>query len=98
MRKEVIPFERVAHAIHLLRGQKVMLDSDLGYLYGVTTGNLNKAVRRNVDRFPEDFVFQLTAEETQDLIFQSGISKARAVAGIGLTPSPSKGSRCCPAS
>ena len=77
MRKEVIPFERVAHAIHLLRGQKVMLDSDLGYLYGVTTGNLNKAVRRNVDRFPEDFVFQLTAEETQDLIFQSGISKGR---------------------
>jgi hypothetical protein len=77
MNKEVIPIERIAHAIRSFRGQKVMLDSDLAYLYGVTTGNLNKAMRRNLDRFPADFVFQLTAEETQDLIFQSGISKSR---------------------
>lgn len=51
-----------------------MLDSDLAALYGVTTGNLNKAVKRNLDRFPADFMFQLTLEETQNLRFQIGIS------------------------
>ena len=49
--------------IHNIRGQKVMLDSDLAMLYGVLTKNLNKAVKRNVQRFPEDFIFQLTEEE-----------------------------------
>ena len=54
-----------------------MLDRDLANLYGVTTFNLNKAVQRNRDRFPGDFMFQLTAGETESLIFQSGISKKR---------------------
>lgn len=52
-----------------------MLDRDLARLYGVTTFNLNKAVKRNQDRFPEDFMLQLTKEETKNLIFQIGISR-----------------------
>lgn len=49
--------------IYEIRGRKVMLDRDLAELYQVTTGNLNKAVKRNLKRFPPDFMFQLTAEE-----------------------------------
>ena len=63
MGKEVIPIERIARAILVIRREKVMLDSDLAALYGVTTGNLNKAVKRNAERFPTDFMFQLDAEE-----------------------------------
>ena len=55
MSKEVIPIERIARAILVIRDEKVMLDSDLAALYGVTTGNLNKAVKRNAERFPTDF-------------------------------------------
>jgi len=51
-----------------------MIDSDLALLYNVTTGNLNKAVKRNIRRFPPDFMFQLTKEEFNILIFQNGIS------------------------
>ena len=57
-----------------IRGQKVMLDKDLAELYNVTTGNLNKAVKRNIKRFPNDFLFQLTTKEFENLIFQIGIS------------------------
>jgi hypothetical protein len=77
MSKEIIPIERIAQSIRHLRGEKVLLDFDLAQLYGVTTGNLNKAVNRNRDRFPSDFMFQLTAEEAQRLIFQIGRSKGR---------------------
>jgi hypothetical protein len=77
MSKEIIPVERVVQSIRWFRGQKVLLDSDLAALYGVTTGNLNKAVSRNRDRFPPDFMFQLSAEEAEDLIFQIGRSKGR---------------------
>jgi hypothetical protein len=52
-----------------VRGAKVLLDSDLAHLYQVTTGNLNKAVQRNLDRFPEDFMFQLTEPEAAGLRF-----------------------------
>lgn len=62
-RRSVIPAERIEAAIILVRGQKVMLDKDLASLYGVTTGTLNRAVQRNVARFPDDFMFQLTWEE-----------------------------------
>ena len=68
---------QVERRIFLVRSQKVMLDVDLARLYGVTTGNLNKAVKRNQARFPEDFMFQLTEKETESLIFQSGRSKGR---------------------
>jgi hypothetical protein len=74
---QLVPIERVERLIHLARGEKVLLDADLAKLYGVTTGNLNKAVKRNRRRFPSDFMFQLTDEETTALIFQSGISKQR---------------------
>jgi hypothetical protein len=67
----------VEDVIFLIRGRRVMLDRDLANLYGVTTSNLNKAVQRNRERFPADFMFQLTARETQSLIFQSGTSKTR---------------------
>lgn len=70
-----VPVERIASAIYLIRGEKVMLDSDLAELYGVTTGNLNKAVKRNERRFPEDFMFQLTQDEYEILKFQTGIAK-----------------------
>ena len=75
--KPLIQPEQIEQAILLIRGQRVMLDRDLAALYGVTTGNLNKAVQRNSDRFPADFMFQLTGEETVGLLFQSGRSKQR---------------------
>lgn len=59
--------------IYDVRGVKVMLDKDLAELYQVTTGNLNKAVKRNNSRFPSDFMFQLTKEEWDSLRFQFGI-------------------------
>ncbi len=77
MSKDIIPIQQVAQTIRFLREERVLLDFDLARLYGVTTGNLNKTVRRNRDRFPADFMFQLTAEETKSLIFQFGISKGR---------------------
>jgi ORF6N domain len=63
-----------------------MLDSDLAALYGVTTFNLNNAVKRNTDRFPEDFMFQLTAEEASILRFQIGMSKAKGRGGRRYLP------------
>ena len=74
MGKEVIPIERIARAILVIGREKVMLDSDLAALYGVTTGNLNKAMKRNAERFPTDFMFQFDAEEVANLKFQFGIS------------------------
>ena len=70
-----IPDEVVMNKIYFIRSQKVMLDRDLAELYGVTTGNLNKAVKRNAKRFPEDFMFQLNKEEFDNLIFQIGRSR-----------------------
>ena len=61
----IVPIQQVEHLIYFLRGQKVMIDSDLAALYGVATKVLNQAVRRNLDRFPEDFMFQLSVEELQ---------------------------------
>ena len=65
--------ERIKSLIYVIRGVKVMLDKDLADLYHVTTGNLNKAVKRNIRRFPSDFMFQLTKEEWDSLRFQFGI-------------------------
>ena len=62
----------VERRICLLRGERVMLDAHLAALYGVTTGNLNKAVDRNLERFPRDFMFRLDLEERRNLRFQSG--------------------------
>jgi hypothetical protein len=71
--KSVIPVDQIENIILFIRGQKVILDKDLAQLYGVTTGNLNKAVKRNQDRFPQDFMFQLSLEEYKSLRFQIGI-------------------------
>ena len=70
---ELLAPPQIEHAILLIRVQRVMLDRDLAAMYGVTTGNLNKAVRRNLSRFPGDFMFQLTADEASR--FQFGILK-----------------------
>jgi hypothetical protein len=72
---ELIQPEQIEQVIVLIRGQRVMLDRDLAALYGVETGNLNKAVQRNPERFPADFMFQLTPEEAQSLRFQFGSLK-----------------------
>jgi hypothetical protein len=64
----LIPIELVTSRIFDIRGQRVMIDSDLALLYGVTTKALNQAVKRNPERFPEDFMFQLTAAERDELV------------------------------
>ena len=82
----LIPVERIQRAIYLIRGEKVMLDSDLAVLYGVSTKVLNRAVKRNANRFPEDFMVQLSAEELEALRCQIGTSNTSAPAahsGLG---------------
>lgn len=69
------PMRRIEDLIFLVRGQRVMLDSDMAKVYGVSTTRLNEQFRRNRDRFPESFAFQLTAEEFANLISQNAISK-----------------------
>lgn len=68
------PLLPIESLIHVIRGQQVMLDSDLARLYGVETRVLNQAVKRNIERFPEDFMFQLTEEDSQNLKSQNVIS------------------------
>lgn len=70
----IIPLEKIENKIYLIRGQKVMLDRDLAVLYGTETKALNRAVKRNFERFPEDFMFQLTKEEFLNLKFHFGTS------------------------
>ena len=72
----VIPVERIASSIYLIRGEKVMLDSDLAALYGVETRALNQAVTRNIERFPQEFAFQLSQDEFHSLISQIVTSKS----------------------
>ena len=72
----LIPAERIERTILLIRGQKVILDTDLAELYGVQTGALNRAVKRNRERFPEDFMFQIAKEEYDDLKCHFGISRS----------------------
>ena len=80
------PVERIASRILIVRGQKVMLDADLAQLYGVSTGRFNEQVRRNRDRFPSDFMFQLTNQEVERLRSQIAIS-------IGETMEAGRGGR-----
>ncbi len=74
--KDLIPIERIEKRIFFLRGQKVMLDADLAELYGVTTKAFNRAVKRNIERFPEDFMFPLTIQEVANLRCQIGTSRS----------------------
>ena len=64
--------EDIKNLIYTIRGKQVMLDSDVAMLYQYTTKNINKAMKRNIDRFPEDFCFQLTLEELKGMWFQNG--------------------------
>ena len=66
--KSLIPIEKIAEKIYLIRGQKVMLDRDLAELYNVSTKALNQAVKRNLNRFPSDFMFKLTATEKDEVV------------------------------
>jgi hypothetical protein len=74
MSKEIVPIQRIAESIFVLRGQKVILGQDLASLYGVSVGALTQAVKRNTNRFPRDFVFQLTVQELSNLKSQFVIS------------------------
>lgn len=71
----VVPLTRIERAILLLRGHRLMLDADLAALYGVPVGRLNEQVKRNRERFPDDFMFQLTAQEANSLRSQFAILK-----------------------
>lgn len=72
----IVSATAIEEAIYLIRGRRVMLDSDLAKIYGVSTSRLNEQVKRNVDRFPEDFAFQLTRQEVTTLKSQFVISNS----------------------
>ncbi|MBI3603192.1 MAG: ORF6N domain-containing protein [Nitrospirae bacterium] len=72
--RSLVAAKLIEEKIVMLRGHKVILDRDLAVLYGVTTANLNKAINRNKNRFPDDFMFQLTDDEFKNLMFHFGIS------------------------
>ncbi len=67
--------DQLGQLIYEIRGERVMLDSDLASIYGVETKALNRAVKRNTDRFPKDFMFQISADEWQNLKYQIGTSR-----------------------
>ena len=81
--------EEIISQIYFIRGRKVMLDSDLARIYGVETRRLNQAVKRNQDRFPADFMFELTVDEFRNLISQIVISSS-----AGLDNSVTPGNSC----
>ena len=85
----LIPAERIEQSILSFRGQRVILDVDLAELYGVETKQLNRAVRRNLERFPQDVMFQLTQEEFDNLRCQFGTSRrwgGRRLPAISMMP------------
>jgi phage regulator Rha-like protein len=72
----MLPAETITNKIYFIRGTKIMLDRDLAELYGVETKQLKRAVRRNIDRFPDDFMYELTKKELEDWRCQIGTSNA----------------------
>jgi hypothetical protein len=95
---QLIPLEAIEHRIHVVRGLKVMLDKDLAGLYQVPTKRLNEQVKSNVDRFPLDFMFQLSDEEALALRSHSATSNTgRAAGAIYHTHSQSMVRSCWPA-
>ncbi len=84
--KSLIPVERIEKSILLIRGHKVILDSDLAKLYGVETKVFNQAVKRNISRFPKDFMFQMNKEELE--IWRSQIVTSNPAAKMGLRRRP----------
>ncbi len=75
MKKTEIPLTEIQRLIHIIRNERIMLDWDIAKLYGVETSQLKRAVRRNIERFPEDFMFELNKEEYDSLRHQFGILK-----------------------
>lgn len=81
-KESLVPMERIEGMILMVRGQKVMLDADLAQLYGVRTKALNQAVKRNAERFPDDFMFRLTQEEKAEVV-----AKCDHLKGLRFSPS-----------
>lgn len=77
--KNEISNEEIKYLIYTIRGKQVILDSDVAMLYHYETKNINKAVKRNINRFPEDFCFQLTKEEMNNMWFQNGTTSKSVV-------------------
>jgi hypothetical protein len=86
MKKALINLNAIAAAIYMIRGKKVMLDRDLAALYGVNTEHLKRQVRRNRNRFPEDFMFELSKDETKNWRCQFGISNLGDKMGLRHSP------------
>ena len=86
MQKDIVPIESVTQSIHTVRGQRVILDADLADLYGVETRILVRAVKRNLERFPSDFMFVLTPQELTILRSQIGISRSTTWGGRRTLP------------
>ncbi|OGX13983.1 MAG: hypothetical protein A2351_05395 [Omnitrophica bacterium RIFOXYB12_FULL_50_7] len=86
MKKIMINSNAIASGVYLIRGKKVMLDKDLALLYGVSTKHLKRQVRRNQSRFPEDFMFELSDEETQNWRRQFGTSNLKDKMGLRYSP------------
>ena len=89
----IVPVQQVESLIYLLRGQKVMLDSDLAALYGVATKVLNQAVRRNKDRFPEDFMFRLSEDEVDRILRSQTVTSSSDLRSQFVTSSLKHGGR-----
>jgi hypothetical protein len=83
--KALVPIERITSKIYLIRGMKVMLDRDLAELYDVETKALKQAVRRNIDRFPEEFMFELSKEEFKNLRSQF-VTSNQDIMGLRIPP------------
>ncbi|MCS7151001.1 MAG: ORF6N domain-containing protein [Endomicrobia bacterium] len=81
MKPEIVPIEYIQNRIYIIRGQKVMLDKDLADIYGVKPIRLREQVKRNKDRFPEDFMFQLTDEEVDFMVSQNAIPSKKYLGG-----------------
>ncbi len=81
MSNDIIHASQIAQSIHLIRGQKIILDFDLAILYGIETRALKQAVRRNRDRFPQDFMFEVSSTELKSLVSQSVIPSASKFGG-----------------
>jgi hypothetical protein len=99
MNKEIVAADQIASRIRNFRGEKVLLDFDLAALYGVETRVLNQAVKRNADRFPSDFMFQLSVEETEMISQRVTSSMGQTVSDssqIVMSPSKHRGTRYCP--
>ena len=90
---EIVVVDRIEPCILLIRGQRVLLDSDLATLYGTSTKRLNEQVKRNLDRFPADFVFRLTAEEAEMMRSQIVTANLRSQTVTSSDPPTATGSQ-----